>query len=310
MNAIAIHERTNMTETEAESAIAGIRHHLDSAKQQAYDLWSRHGWRAVRAADGRAYTSFYDCIQDRFNDQSVSHVYRLKDIRLTELQLGRDDMKNAHVRALKQYPEAQRQRIMDKADAIAATERGVTVERHIHQAATVVAAEDAVEASGQPVVQQMVNSGEITAVTGQQMVQQLESLSPALQSGVLQIVTELGGLTDARLIKPLADMVAREGTDKPSRTLATLRATKTLAGVPLAKATMTNLQQAKAESQSQAITDSEAERLAKLRAAGKFIVQTVVVTVYRGDPKRSVRALREALGEEWYDGLRAAILEE
>jgi hypothetical protein len=199
---------------------------------------------------------------------------------------------------------------MDRADSIAATERVKTAERHIHQAAKVIGAEEAVEASGQPLIQNMVNTGEITPVVGQAMVQQIEDLPPPLQSGVMQVIAECGGLGDARLIKPLADMLAREGTEKPSRTLQTLRTTKTLAGTPLPKATITDLQQAKAESQSDAITDSENARRRAAAAQGKIMPEPVVLTIYKYDPKRTLRELKKALGGSEYKRLRDAILGE
>jgi len=299
-----------MTHAEADAAICGIERGLAEAKQCAYDLWARGGWKVLRATSGRQYTSFYDCILDRFPGKSASQVYRLKDMRIVELNTGREKVADNHVRVLRGLSPDNQIRALDMADRLAETERRVRTTGHIEQAKQVIEAEQTVEASGNALVQQMVVAGEITALAGAAMVQALEKLPPNIQSGVMQVVGECGGLSDPALIPPLADMVQRENTPRPSLTLANLRKTGTLDGVPLKKATMTDLDNAKVASQSEYIANGEAERQARAFSAGKFVPQAVVVTIYRGDPKRSIRALRQAMGDEWFEGLAAAMMGE
>jgi hypothetical protein len=299
-----------MTIQEAESAIEGIRSGMELAKQYAYELWSRRGWTVLCRADGTPYRSFYDCIKDLFGERSASQVYRLKDAKQVELNTGRMLVQDTHARLLQGLASDQQRQILDRADEIARTEKRGRTAEHVSTAKTLVEAEAVVTESGNPFVQRMVATGEITVLAAAGIVQSLERLPSETQYQVMQVITECGGLTDPALIVPLADMVRREASPTPSRTLAALRVTGTLAGVPLARATMTDLQRAKIESQAEIIADAQAKQQAEAQAQGKPYERSIVVTLIAGNPQKTIKALRAALSEDDWQALCEALMTE
>jgi len=289
----------DMTRDEARECIQSIKDNLQAARRQAYALWSRRGWKTL------GYTSFHDCVKAEFNAVSVQHVFRLKDAAIVEHNLSpageKPDLPERHARALKALtrPE-QQQEAYSLAQQIAATEGDGTrlTTRHVEQAVVQVQAKDTVFRSRYFVVANMVTTGQITAGTGLHLTRSLDRTAPQARGFVVQLMARYNGPTDPDLVPPLAEMYGRQDSDDPSRTLPPIQATGYVAGVPLSRATLTDLKRAQYE----AMKEREAERTEQERqakgAAGLPIVEEVAITVWRGDPEKTFRALKRALSDD------------
>jgi len=279
-----------MTRQEAEECISIIKASLADARKHALDLYQREGWRAL------GYLSFKECAEAEFG-RSYQHLYRLKDAALIEQDLRESSagewlpatVPERHLRALKTAlttPEARSEAYILAQDAAKAEGEAVT-ERHVQKAVEIVKAKQV--ASRYAVIGHMVAMGEVTAFEGAAMSQHIDRLKPKIRGDVMQVIAQ-HGLTCPDLVPNIGQMFDRS-PQTPSKTLATILATGHVAGVPLRKATMTDLVRAGWE----ASYEHAAERIEQQRAAGKVVVEPIVINVYKGDPLKTFRALKKAL---------------
>jgi len=153
------------------------------------------------------------------------------------------------------------------------------------------------------VVSHMVTRGEITVTAAKAMTEALDKLAPKIRGMVVQLIARYG-LTCPDLVSPLGEMFSREGTPKASKVLATVLATGYLGSTALKSANLTDLAEAKEEARLEHI----AEAVSQKSHLG-YTVQAVIVTVYRGNAKRTLKALKEALSLDDLAAL-AGLLEE
>lgn len=272
-----------MTEAEARECVQQINDHIGSARQWALKLYEQRGWAAL------GYASFKDCAQAEFK-QSYQHVYKLLAAAQIDSHMGENNIPLRHIQQLKVLasPEAQREAYRNAKQMAASEGSRQVTERHVEASVKVLQAKEQVFQSRYYVLGHMVTMGDITANVGMEMHNALEKLKPKLRGDILQVIAKFG-LSCAALIPPLAEMFERQGTDKESKTLAALLATGCLGGVPLAQATLTDLENARREAQMEHIADSEHQRQLKQGIA------PLIITVYKGDPGRTWQALRQAL---------------
>jgi len=98
-------------------------------------------------------------------------------------------------------------------------------------------------------------------------------------------------------------MFSRVGTDRESFVLNDLLTTGHLAGVPLKKATLTDLNNAKAEARLAHIADGLERQRQKQLESGVKVVEPVIITVYKGNVEKTVRALKNGLGGHEFEAL-------
>ncbi len=290
-----------MSADEARACVQSIKAKMIDLRSAVYDLWQRQGWMAL------GYASFNACLKAEFGDMSAGHLYRLKDAAVIEgeLRMSEDSplektLPEAHARQLKMLDNgADRLTAYRKATILAKTE-GVprpTVS-HVKQAVELVKVENDVQASPYPVIAKLVASGTITAVRGMRMVDELNKLKPDAREGVLMVITQYG-LSAPELIAPLADMVGRPA-GKESYVLPEIIRTGHLGGVPLLKATVTDLENAKYE----AMLEHRAEGMEKRREREGETSRRVSVIIDAVDMRYTLKALGDVLGDE---GLRKLI---
>lgn len=297
--------RTLATEIREHINLAG--HHLIEARKRALELKRREGWRIL------GYSSFVACADAEFG-VSWQHLYRLvkaEEMREAFALFGSPPdapLIESHARELHKLDTPEQQHnAYQRAQSLATAERGKVEFRHVQQAVQIEQAEQI--AARNPVVARMVAAEEVTALVGADLVRKLQQYNPEIQKRLLELMT-LYGLRNPALLDAFADMLARVGTDNPSRVLQEVLNTGCLGGVPLKDATTANLERAKAESQAARIgEETELKRQLALES-GTLTPEPVIVTVYRFDTGRTLKELRKALGESEYKRLRDAMLGE
>lgn len=286
----------DLSKAEAEACVTKIAKNLAEARAEVLRFYKGRGWIAL------GYLSFAACAQARFG-KSASQVYRLKDAALVQANVSPtgENIPDRHVRVLKTLPEPQQVRAYETAQKLAQAENASKVtEAHVQKAVTVVKAEAVVEQN--PLIAHLVTSAEITALAGKDMVERLGRLKPAIQTYVLDVIAKYG-LTCPELVTEFAHMKDRKPGEE-SRTLVVIEATGTIAGVPIRKATLSDLKRARYEAQQERL----AEALERDRREKQIV--PVVVTVFRGDPARTLKALYEALQDEGVGQLFAHMQQE
>lgn len=295
MNALDIEIIEAMTLEEAQQCCIEIRSHLHMARQKVLEFYQRLGWQAL------GYDSFQTCVEKELG-YSFQHGYRLLTAAEVEYNIRTHNppgnalpasIPEKHTRELKNLDPQKQAQAYAKAQKIAEAEGGspgkVTTS-HVQKAIAAIKAEDEVFKSAYYPVNQMVASGEITATAGSAMVLYLDRL-PVIKRGYLLQLIARPGLTHPELILPIADMFDRpEG--KESYVLPEILRQSTLAGTPLAKAGPGDLARAREIARRQHIQDAVDEQ----EANGKTVA--VICTVYRGDTKRTLKSLEDALGGE------------
>ncbi len=284
-----------MSADEARACVQSIKTKMVDLRQAVLNLWERKGYLAL------GYDSFNACIKAEFGGVSASHLFRLKDAAVIEgeLRMSEDSplektLPEAHARQLKMLNNgADRLTAYRKATILA---KGDGVPRptigHVKQAVELVKVENDVQASPYPVIAKLVASGTITAVRGMRMVDELNKLKPDVREGVLMVITQYG-LSAPELIAPLADMVGRPA-GKESYVLPEIIRTGHLGGVPLLKATLTDLENAKYE----AMLEHRAEGVEKRREREGETSRRVSVMIDAVDMRYTLKALGDVLGDE------------
>lgn len=284
-----------MSEDEARLCVQSIKAKMIDLRSAVYDLWQRQGWMAL------GYASFNACLKAEFGDMSAGHLYRLKDAAVIEgeLRMSEDSplekaLPESHARQLKLLDNgADRVTAYRKATVLA---RGDGVPRptsgHVQKAVQMVQTENAVQSSPYPVIGKLVAEGKITASTGLKMVAELNKIRDDVREGVLMVIAQYG-LSAPELIAPLADMVGRPA-GKESYVLPEIIRTGHLGGVPLLKATMTDLENAKYE----AMLEHRAEGTEKKREREGETSRRVSVMIDTVDMRYTLKALGDVLGDE------------
>ncbi|HRF96439.1 MAG TPA: hypothetical protein PLZ51_14635 [Aggregatilineales bacterium] len=285
-----------MSADEARACVQSIKAKMLDLKTAVYDLWQRQGYIAL------GYTSFHACLKGEFGDVSAGHLYRLKDAAVIEgeLRMSEDSpleksLPEAHARQLKLLPNgADRITAYRKATILA---KGDGAPRptigHVQKAVELVKAENGVQSSPYPVIAKLVANGTITASVGIQMVGELNKLKADVREGVLLVIAEYG-LSTPELIPHIADMVSRPA-DKASYVLPEIIQAGHLGGVPLLKATLTDLENAKYE----AMLEHRAEGTEKKREReGTEVSRRVSVMIDAVDMRYTLKALGDVLGDE------------
>lgn len=281
-----------MTKQEAQTCLHEIKSHLSDARRKVLELYERRGWEAL------GYESFQACMERELG-YSFQHGYRLvmaekieQSIRQHSPQgeLPSGSIPEKHLRVLKKVQDPQqRARAYQNARDLAATEGAKQVKtRHVEQSVLLEETRQMVLKSRYFLPAQMMVRGEVTPYEAKRMIEALEELTPRRRGYVLQLMAE-PGLTCPELIIPIGNMFDRpEGRE--SYVLPEILQAGTLGGTPLHKAAVVDLQRANEEARRQHIADAEEKK--------RPVIEPVIVTVYRGDPARSLKALVSALGHE------------
>lgn len=283
-----------MSADEARACVQSIKAKMIDLRSAVHDLWQRRGWEAL------GYVSFNACLKSEFDGVSAGHLYRLKDAAVIEgeLRMSEDSplenrLPEAHARQLKILPNgADRVTAYRKATLIAKTEGASrpTIE-HVKKAVTQVQVENGVQDSPYPVIAKLVADGKITASTGITMVTELNKLKADVREGVLMIISQYG-LSSPELIVPLGDMVGRPA-GRESYVLPEVIRAGHLGGVPLLKATLTDLENAKYE----AMLEHRAEGTEKRRERDGETSRRVSVMIDTVDMAYTLKALTSVLGD-------------
>lgn len=291
-----------MTEAEARSCVQQIKAKMADARRLARELYERQGWKAL------GYASFQACAEVEFG-YSFQHVYRMVDAAQLEDELmqhspvgeTRLPMPERHLRVLKQLNTPAERVAADLNARQMAHSEGVKVPTTKHYVTSVQLQQQKTEVfkTKYHIVGYMVTMGEITVPAAKDMTERLEKLKPRIRGEVVRVMAQ-HGIACPELITEIGQMIDRP-VDKPSLTLQTILATGRLAGTPLKQATMSDLKRARAEAQQQHLS----EALEKERETKNII--PVIITVYRGDPGRTLKALVQALSEDDLDALKAAL---
>jgi hypothetical protein len=291
-----------MTTAEAEQCITDIQNGLETAKKSVWKLWHLEGWRVLKRKDGTRYTSFNDCIEDRFQ-LSKSQVYRLKDQGQIEHELseasGKDiELKDAHTRELKALPD-----INDKVDALNAARNIAEVTnspltaRHIKAGVRQVAAKKRVKSTRHKVVQLAHEQGKLTVDEADKLVQALNAVSANAQLTIQELMTEYGVFKDAKLIPLLAKDIERETSNNPSRVFEWVKE-GTVYDVPLKDATEKDYRDAKFQAAKLRQAEDEERKNRERLAKGLNRIDAVTVTIYRGDMEKTLHVLEDSLTDE------------
>lgn len=158
----------------------------------------------------------------------------------------------------------------------------------------VVEATREVAASPYHIVTHMLKTGEVTAFAARDIKRALDKLPPRKRGYIVQLMAKFG-LTCPALVEPVAAMFDRP-PGKESEVLPEVL-TGFLGGVALRNATLTDLANASEEARRRHAAEAvEVKRLAAA-AAGRTVIEPVIVTIYRGDVAKTLRTLQDALGE-------------
>lgn len=276
-----------MTRVEAAACLEAIRGRVLEACEMALAFDQRMGWKAL------GYPTLRACFEAELGT-SWQHGYRLLargDVQQSIRQLANDDtitVRENWIRGtgLRELEPSKRAEAYTLALQIASTEGDKQiVKRHIEQAVRQINARDEVFKSTYAVITNLVVTGKITPKRGREMSAAVDELLPRRRGYVVQLIAKYGlGMNDASIIVPVGNMFERQ-PGKESRVLPEVQ-TGYLAGVPLAKATATDLGKANAE----------AAREHREDGAPSVNVEPKIITVYVGDNARTYKALIEALG--------------
>lgn len=283
-----------MTVEEAQACVQAIKAKMIDLRSAVYDLWQRRGWEAL------GYASFNACLKGEFGGMSAGHLYRLKDAAVIEgeLRMSEDSplenqLPEAHARQLKELDtRIDRVSAYRKAVQIAKTEGfSRPTAEHVKKAVEQVQVENGVQRSPYPVIAKLVADGVITARVGMAMVMELDKLRADVREGVLMIIEQYG-LSAPELIAPLGDMVGRPA-GRESYVLPEVIQAGHLGGVPLLRATLTDLENARYE----AMLEHLAEGVEKKRERKGETSRRVSILIDTIDIAYTLKALIDVLGD-------------
>jgi hypothetical protein len=281
-----------MTQIEARDCINRLRQNLDSARIQALELHQRDGWKAL------GYSSLKECFVTELGT-SWQHGYRL--IAAAEVDATLSDyspigeifhVPELHARSLAKLPPEKQYPAYERARTLAAAE-GTAQPTGNHVARIVAQVESEIFVQDNPVVARAVAAGEITAEDGVKIKRELDALPSQHQARVMKIMTK-HGLRDSRLIVPLAEMSTRS-PGRESKVLEEIERTGHVAGVPLAHASLADLEKVKAEARKEHISEGLEQKRQNQVLKGLPVTELKVITVYTNEPAKTLDALIRAL---------------
>ncbi len=282
-----------MTETEATLCLLAIRGRLDDARQKMLEFDQRLGWKAL------GYASRAECFEAELK-QCFQSGYRLLNAAEVQLNVDKYSLMSEPPVIKKRWVQdsqimklepAQQAEAIQLADEIRQAEDSKEiVARHVEAAVKQLMTKQVVFTSRYFVITQAVTTGKITAETGKEFVQAFERIEARRRGLIAQLMAQFG-LTCPALVGPLGSLFGRKA-DREALILQEVL-TGFLGGTSLAQATLSDWRRAAEEAQRQ-MDSEEMARTAPL-------VQPMLVTIYKGDVKRTVDALKEALGDEVYN---------
>jgi len=289
-----------LSEPDARASIGAIRDGWQLIQTAGWDLRrsiidfdERLGWKAL------GYSSLAQCFERELG-KSFQTGYRQLKVALVERNIREHSdlpspIPERHVRdtGLAQLQPVQQAEAYQNARQMAAAEgKPAPTAEHVRQSVQIITSRLEVYTTPYHVVSHMVTRGEITVATAKAMTAALDKLAPKIRGMVVQLIAR-HGLTCPDLVSPLGDMFSREQTGKPSKTLATVLATGYLGSTLLKSANLTDLAQAREEARLEHISEAVSQK----SHLGNG-VQAVIITVLRGNAKRTLKALKDALSVE------------
>lgn len=305
-----------MTEAEARQLIDEIREHLsvaarheEMARRKAKLLYDTEAWRLL------GYESFADCAETELG-VGFQQAYRLLDAAKVDESLREElgieiVVPETYARHLKQLSEPG-----ERADAYRSAERlahheGVSLAaRHVQEAVRRKQIELKLDTEYR-ILGYLAEKGDMSLNTAQDVSEMLDKIYPGNPDIGKQILAWIGrySLIDARLIPELANMLMRQGTGRESKVLPEILHAGTIGGTPFGQATMTDLERAREEARNEHIAEAQEKKRQEQLANGEVVIEPVVTTVYKGDPSKTLEALKQALGPDDFERLCAAMRE-
>lgn len=301
-----------LSEPDARASIGAIRDGWQLIQTAGWDLRrsiidfdERLGWKAL------GYSSLAQCFEKELG-KSFQTGYRQLKVALVERNIRQhsslpSSIPERHVRdtGLAQLQPVQQAEAYQNARQMAAAEgKDAPTAEHVKRSVQIISSRLEVYSTRYHVVSHMVTRGEITVAAAKEMTDALDKLQPKIRGMVVQLIAR-HGLTCPALVSPLGEMFSREGTGKASKVLATVLATGYLGSTLLKSANLTDLAQAREEARLEHIS----EAISQQSHLGNG-VQAVIITVYRGNAKRTLKALKDALSVEDLGMLREMLQEE
>jgi hypothetical protein len=300
-----------MGEVEARATLIQIRGNLKSAANLITEFDQRLGWRVL------GYEGLDACILAEFGKPNLralieeelgysqAYSYRLaaaNEVAANVQQFSPTGetvmVKERWVRdsgITKLDPPKQAEAIQ-AARELAKSEGGRDITtRHVSQAVEQVKAKEQLFTSTYYVVTHLVVTGKISRDAGLEMNAALEALAPRIRGQAVQLIGKFG-ITCPALLAPIGEMLAREGTERASKVLPeVLRGY--LGGKRLREATLTDLENAKAEAAKEHQAEAVEARRKQTLAEGRSLIEPVNLIVWPGDKEKTIKALNRDLGE-------------
>lgn len=236
-----------MEEAEARTCVKDIKEHIkvsdeqhQLARQKAYVLWERQGWKAL------GYHSFLECAKAEFGS-SFQHVYRLKSVEETQRQLtsisptGENfQLPETHNRILNALPTVEtKYTALKKAEALAKAEGMDAVkERHIKSGVRATAME--MRVSNTPLLSHLVTNGQMSVETADEIGTKLDRLKPATKGYIFQLIAKSGGISDPAVVEFIGRHYERTDDKVSQLVIEVLDRTECLGGIELRRANMSN----------------------------------------------------------------------
>ncbi len=278
-----------MSRAEAQTLVQEIRADVNALGEKLLRLKDGRGWKAL------GYSSWRECVAAEFK-QSQSQLYRLLHaVEINHQLQGVDpalpELPERHVRELNKLASAQ-EKVEAYRDAMALAQTQGKAQPSARDIAVVVQRKvftREVLATPYAVIGTMVLQGEITPLVGKQMTEALNKILPRANTGKVMELIARYGLTCPELIAPIAGMFGRESLVLPEVL------TGFVGGKALKGATLSDLERAQEEARLQHIADAQERERARLIAEGKLVPEPKIVTIWKGDPVKTMKVLKREL---------------
>lgn len=255
-------------------------------KMQATDLqkmFAFEGWKAL------GHVSWQEYLGQAF-DYSESYLSRISSRVQINHELGAGDIPERQTRVLKKLKSSDdRKQAYDTAKNLAQAEDSTVAVRHVEMAVKKKQTENEIASSRHRVVSVMLDGGELSLVQARQMVDELDKLDDVTYAKVITIVAS-HTVTAPALIPEFADMVNRS-----SRTLDRILRTGHINERRIRDAGLADLHEEKRLSQNEIIGEKVEKKRQVAIEQGKVAVIPHIITVYEGDPQKTLRELKKVL---------------
>jgi len=297
MNSMVVIEP--MAEVEARACLMAIRGNLQAAAALVREFDERRGWAALQ------YNSLRECLALELG-YSEKHGYRLEAAARVVANIQQHSpmgetvlLKERWIRdsGITKLDAPEQAQAYLTAKKLAATEARPMQTRHIVQAVRTIQRQSTVVFNCiYAVVTNLVLTQFITPERGKALADAIDRLKPKKRAYIVQLIAQYK-LNDPELVAPIAGMFDRP-PGQESYVLPEVLAGR-LNGKFLDKATTADLQRANAEAQEQHKAVAAEQKRQTQLAAGEIPVEEIAVTIYKGDPGKTIRALQQALGDEF-----------